>query len=177
MIRKKYSESESVALTFDNEPNPAAEKYLSIYNDYTNRYLYKDNFATTRLNFASRYNFAALQAADLLAYTTYHWEMAACYPVDAEPYFPIIPAFLRMIEGIEADGGRYDLEGLRRLAAMIDKKQYMERNPDLDEKRIVCSECGNLFVVTYDTRTPAPAAPVLSLPCPHCKELNSVSWP
>src|SRR5487761_277230 len=78
--RTKYSESESVALTFDIEPSPAAEKYFSIYNDYTNRYFYKDNFATKKLVFMSRRDFPPLQAADLLAYTTYQWEMALCFP-------------------------------------------------------------------------------------------------
>lgn len=175
--REKYSESESVALTFDIEPSLAAEKYLSIYADYTNRYLYKDNLATSALMFRSRHDFPPLQAADLLAHTTYQWEMETYYPSAVEPYFPIIPAFLRMVKAIEPDGGRYNFEGLQVLVDLIKKKRYMAASPHNKEKRVVCAECGKWFVVTYDTRTPVPTGPVLKLKCPHCKEQNDVSWP
>jgi hypothetical protein len=124
--RERYSESESCALTFDIEPNPAAEKYFAIYNEHTNRYLHKDDLATSKLLFMSRHDFPPLQAADLLAYTTYQWEMETYYPKNAEPCFPIIPAFLRMVRGIEPDGGRYNLEGLQGLVGLIKQKKYMQ---------------------------------------------------
>ncbi|HEV3316800.1 MAG TPA: hypothetical protein VG488_07535 [Candidatus Angelobacter sp.] len=178
ITRERFSESEQVALTFDNEPAPDGEEYHKIYNEYATRYPLSDTLACRSLNFASARDFPPLQAADVLAYTTYQWEMETYYPKDAEPYFPVIPAFLRMVKAIEPDGGRYNLEGLQSLIASIKAGKRMPLNPYIQEKGVLCSkpDCGKPFVVTYDTRTPSPET-IMKLPCPHCKQLNDVIWP
>jgi hypothetical protein len=177
--REHFGESEQVALTFDIEPFPDGEEYHKLYGEYATRYPLSDTLALKSLNFASGKDFPPLQAADILSYTTYQWEMETYYPNPTEPHFPIIPAFLRMVKAIEPDGGRYNLAGLQGLVAAIKAGKKMQPNPHLQEKSVVCTnpDCKKSFVVTYDTRTPAPTEPVLSLPCPHCRQLNDVMWP
>ncbi|HEY6252493.1 MAG TPA: DUF3800 domain-containing protein [Candidatus Angelobacter sp.] len=178
LTRQRYGDSERIALAFDMEPFPDGEEYLKIYHEYATRHQHADTLAYRSLNFASREDFPPLQAADILAYTTYQWEMANYYPKEAPHYFPIIPAFLRMIEGIEPDGGRYNLAGLRKLIANVRAAKKMPLNPNIQEKTALCSNpnCGKSFVVTYDTRHPNPGS-ILRVPCPHCDEWNDVSWP
>ena len=176
--REQFGESEQVALTFDIEPFPDGEEYLKLYGEYAARYPLSDTLALKSLNFASGKDFPPLQAADILSYTTYQWEMETYYPTDAELYFPVIPAFLRMVKGIEPDGGRYNLDGLRGLVATIRAGKKMPPHPYLEEKGVVCTnlDCGEPFVVTHDTRISAPVGPG-QRPCPHCKQLNDVIWP
>jgi hypothetical protein len=174
--RKRFGESERVALTFDIEPRPDSEEYFKLYNEYTTRHFHSDTLAFKSLNFASALDFPPLQAADIFSYTTYQWEMETYYPQDARPYFDVLPVFLRMVKAIEPDGGRFNLEGLQGLVALIKQKATMPLNPYIQEKKAICSACGKQFLVTYDTRTPAPD-PVVHLPCAHCKEMNDIAWP
>jgi len=176
--RERFGESEQIALTFDNEPAPDGDEYSKLYAEYAARYPLSGTLALKSLHFASGKDLPALQAADIFSYTTYQWEMDTHYPKNAEPHFPVIPAFLRMVEAIEPEGGRYNLDGLRGLVSMIKAGKKMQPHPHLQEKSIVCSnvDCGKPFVAVYDTRTPLPDG-ILQRPCPHCQQSNDVSWP
>jgi hypothetical protein len=178
ITRERFGESERVALTFDIEPYPDGGEYLKLYGEYATRFSLSDTLEYKSLNFTSGRDFPTLQAADLLSYTTYQWEMETYYPKDAEPYFPIIPAFLRMVKAIEPDGGRYNLDGLRKLVAIIKAGKKMPINQYLEEKSAVCShaDCAKPFVISYDNREPLPTG-IMERPCPHCGQPNDVSWP
>ena len=62
--------------------------------------------------------FTPLQAADLFAYGTYQFAMQR-YPEVGEPDFPILPGFMRIIEGVAAAGGGFDLDSMKMLVAEI----------------------------------------------------------
>jgi hypothetical protein len=59
-----------------------------------------------------------LQAADMLAYSTYRFELQRRFG-EKDGDFPVIPAFTRFITSVAADGGGYDLEALKKLVVMI----------------------------------------------------------
>ena len=67
------------------------------------------------MTFESSHKKSPLQAADMLAYTTYQWHMKEAYPREVELNFPIIPGFFRLIQNVAADGGVYNEESMQRL--------------------------------------------------------------
>jgi hypothetical protein len=105
--------TEKLALVFDEEPPSIAERYHHLYNHHCAKHPHGDML--TGITFAKSHEFSPIQAADMLAYTTYHWELNRRFPGASDFNFPIIPGFLRLIESVAADGGVYDDEGIARL--------------------------------------------------------------
>jgi hypothetical protein len=110
---EKYSDEKRVGVMFHTEPNLAL-RYHELYNHYVARFPRAERLSTP-LAFGDSCDFPPLQAADLLAYTTFVWQLS--FRNNPESYFPIEPAFLRMIQGMihGADGGGYDYEALKKL--------------------------------------------------------------
>jgi Protein of unknown function (DUF3800) len=104
---------EKLALIFDEEPRRIAERYHHLYDHHCAKH--PDGDMLTGISFAKSNEFSPIQAADLLAYTTYHWELKRRFPNLSDFDFPIIPGFLRLIETIAAAGGVYDDEAMSRL--------------------------------------------------------------
>jgi Protein of unknown function (DUF3800) len=105
--------TEKLSLIFDEEPPNVAERYRRLYNHHCAKHPRGDML--TGISFARSRDLSPIQAADMLAYTTYHWELKRQFPGASDFNFPIIPGFLRLIEGVAADGGTYDDVGLGRL--------------------------------------------------------------
>jgi hypothetical protein len=118
-LTRQTSESESIGLLFDNE-NPTRSQRCHEFCD-----LYRTKFGFDKwlagIGFGSSMKWTPLQAADLLAYGTYQFTMKR-YPQIREPDFPIMPGFLRMIEGVLHDGGGFDLDSMKLLASEIRKR-------------------------------------------------------
>lgn len=112
-------EKERVAVICDRENPSQAERYLALYNRYESTYRLRRHFAG--MAFVDSVDAAPIQAADILAYATMRLERDRFYPEEREPWFPIIPAFTRMIEGINHDGGGYSSEALARLIESMRK--------------------------------------------------------
>jgi len=105
--------SDKLALVFDEEPPATAERFHYLYNHHRLKHPHGEMLAG--ITFASSKSLSPLQAADMLAYTTYHWELRKRFPNLSDFNFPIIPGFLRLIENVAADGGIYDDDGIDRL--------------------------------------------------------------
>jgi hypothetical protein len=109
---------EQAAVIFDADNGP--EDLL--YHEHFNYYAASEKFGPYLLgvSFQDSVRFIPLQAADLLAYGTYQWALQKTvgFP-DGEPYFPSIPIFLRLITGVDADGGIYESAAIERLLAQV----------------------------------------------------------
>jgi hypothetical protein len=111
---KQFSENEEVAIIFDEEPDHLAQRYLA----FSNRYRSEFGNILTGIGFGDSREFSPLQAADMLAYSTYRLEMERRFS-EREGDFPVIPAFMRLLSTVEADGGGYDLKSLKKLAVVV----------------------------------------------------------
>jgi len=118
---KTLWDGEKVGLIFDVENEPQASEYLKLHNRYRTSVEFGPYLAGA--DFESSIEMLPLQAADLLAYGTYQWALKQRFPLMDEPDFSSIPAFLRMIKNISADGGIYTIEALRTLLADITRKR------------------------------------------------------
>jgi hypothetical protein len=115
-LTKNTSEEESIGLVFDIE-NPETTKRCADFAA-----LYRTKFGFDKLlagiMHGSSYKLTPLQAADLLAYGTYHYTMLR-FPEVRSPDFPILPGFERLISAIFTDGGGFDIDSMKALAAKI----------------------------------------------------------
>lgn len=123
IIRRSYDywPSEEVGVVFDNGNRDVEARFRELY------IAYRDNFELgERLMkspaFLSSKDTTPLQAADLLAYGTYQIAVESYFPSDMEPGFPVIPAFMRMIQGVAHGGGIYDAGALNRLLNRVRSK-------------------------------------------------------
>jgi len=105
--------AEKLALVFDEEPPSTTGRYERLYDHHCAKHPHGDML--TGIGFVKSRDASPIQAADMLAYTTYHWELKRRFQGVSDFNFPIIPGFLRLIENVAADGGTYDHEALRRL--------------------------------------------------------------
>jgi hypothetical protein len=85
------------------------------------------NAIVNKLGFGDSVDFSPIQAADVLAYTTYRWLLNERHLTEEEPYFPIMPAFLKMLHGMmhSADGGAYDLKALHTLVEVVRREEVI----------------------------------------------------
>jgi hypothetical protein len=118
---KTLWDGEKVGMIFDTENKPQAAEYLKLHAHYRA----SDRFGPylAGAGFESSVDMLPVQAADLLAYGTYQWALKQRFPLLGEPDFSSIPAFLRMITSMSADGGIYTVESLRTLLAEITRKR------------------------------------------------------
>jgi len=114
----EYWPAEEVGVVFDNSNREVETIFRELY------VAYRDNFELGEMlmrspGFLSGKDSTPLQAADLLAYGTYQVTAENYFPADLEPSFPVIPPFMRMLEGVAHGGGIYDGGALGRLLNRI----------------------------------------------------------
>jgi hypothetical protein len=111
----EYSHDEDVRILFDDEPPAVADRYYA-FADY---YRTKFGRCFKGIGFGNSAKFTCLQAADMLAYCTYRFEMQRRFQAEAERDFPVVPGFKRLIQNVAADGGGYDFEALKKLVVLV----------------------------------------------------------
>ncbi len=104
---------ERAAIIFDYDSGPEGLVYLEHFTYYASSLQFGPFLGAAA--FGDSVELTPLQAADLLAYGTYQWATKETMGFDVEPYFPTVPVFLRMIEGVAADGGIYEQAALQKL--------------------------------------------------------------
>jgi hypothetical protein len=121
---KRYTKMEGLltgglGLLFDDGETPEVERrYLDLYNHTKSKH--EDGAMLTGMGFGDSVKFTPIQAADMLAYGSYHYQLRERWPGESDfKDFPILPPFQRLIENVAADGGVYDVEAMRRLAMTI----------------------------------------------------------
>lgn len=112
--------TEQVGVVFENTDRDVEKRFVDLYIDYRDGF-YRGERLMKSPTFLGKEH-ARLQAADVLAYSTYQLVMENHFPKDAVPYFDVIPPFERMLHGIMYGGGLYDAEALRRLLNRIKSK-------------------------------------------------------
>ncbi|MGA2078503.1 MAG: DUF3800 domain-containing protein [Terriglobia bacterium] len=127
----EYGENEQVGLIFDNEDEALAERYHALFNHYRHGYPLRQHLAG--MAFVDSKKFTPIQAADVLAYTTMRLDLEKYYPAEREPWFPVLPAFLKIIEGMHIDGGGYDAEALASLILKVRSGEIVARSKDDNE--------------------------------------------
>jgi len=105
---------EKISILFDQEPDFLAERYFA----FSNRYQRSFGHVFDGIGFGDSKVFTPLQAADMLAYSTYRFELQRRFGKE-DGDFPVIPSFMRLITSVAADGGGYDLESLKKLVVLI----------------------------------------------------------
>jgi hypothetical protein len=111
---KEFSDTEKISIMFDQEPEHLAQRYLA----FSNRYRRSFGHILEGIAFGDSRGFSPLQAADMLAYSTYRLEMQRRFG-ESDGDFPVLPSFTRLLGNIAADGGGYDLESLKKLVAIV----------------------------------------------------------
>lgn len=106
---------EELGLVFDEEPAPIAERYHALYDHIRKKHPF--GAMLNGIAFGSSEKFTPIQAADMLAYTSYHWQLKQQSLSESDFDFPIIPGFLRLIENVAADGGIFTDHALGNLVA------------------------------------------------------------
>lgn len=116
VLRKTHERSlnEEVGILFDEEPPHLAERYLAFNAEYRKRF----GHLLKGIGFGDSKKFSPLQAADMLAYSTYRLEVQRRFRVETERDFPVVPGFMRLLCNITAGGGGYDLESLKKLVGI-----------------------------------------------------------
>jgi Protein of unknown function (DUF3800) len=115
---RKHSQTEDVGLFFDIESNPTAQRYLEFAELYRSRF----GNVLKGIAFGDSEKYTPIQAADMLAYSTYRLELNRRFPLEQEPDFPVLPCFMRMLRGVAASGGGYDLESMKKLVEVVKNK-------------------------------------------------------
>ncbi len=108
---------EEIFLVFDVENRAVANESYARYKNYQTDPNWNENLLG--ITQGSSYQFTSLQAADLLAYGSFRYHKEYFAPSERESEFPIIPAFSRLIQGIEATGGIYERDALATLVREI----------------------------------------------------------
>ena len=104
---------EELSLIFDEEPNHVAERFHRLYNHHCRNH--HTGWILNGIAFEKSHKLTPLQAADMLAYTTYHVELKKRFSTLSDFDFPVVPGFIRLIENVAASGGVFDYENVRRL--------------------------------------------------------------
>jgi Protein of unknown function (DUF3800) len=122
--------TEEVSVVFDKDDKGREENFADFCQHYANDYLHGDVFSG--IAFMDSKKFTPLQAADLLAYGTLHLAQRSHYPSEAEPHFPIIPAFWKMLLRLaeNRDTSPYGtICNLQTLTALVEKVKRGEMIP------------------------------------------------
>ena len=96
---------DDLGLLFDQSDPEVALNYHRLYAHV--RAKHRSASILTGITFGSSKKFTPLQAADMLAYTTCEWLVKEHFPAQSDFNFPILPAFMRMIENVAATGGMF----------------------------------------------------------------------
>jgi hypothetical protein len=99
---------DNLGIMFDESPPSVALRFHQLYAHSAAKH--RSGKILSRLRFGKSEKFTPIQAADMLAYTTCQYLMQEHFPKQLskdEFRFPILPAFLRLIENVAADGGMF----------------------------------------------------------------------
>ncbi len=108
---RKLTDAPEVALVFDIASEPIAERYRALYSHNAAKHRYGETLHS--ITFVDSKKFTPIQAADMLAYTTYHWYAKQRYPKEANFEFPILECFKRLIANVANDSGLFTETSLR----------------------------------------------------------------
>lgn len=117
---KATDENQQIGFIFDDENPETRNRCFSFYDLYRTRFVCDPWMGG--IGFGASVKYPPLQAADMLAYSTYRFTMLR-YPEIPVSDFPVVPAFERMINGVLNEGGGFDLESMQQLAAKIKERR------------------------------------------------------
>jgi len=109
--------AEEIGVIFEHSNRETENKFHELYADYRDGFRHGERLVGSPLFLEKKY--PHLQAADLLAYSTYQLAMKNYFPREANPYFDVIPPFMRMLQGVMHDGGLYDAVAFESLIKRI----------------------------------------------------------
>ena len=104
---------DELGLLFDEVDPWLASRYYRLYDHIKGRHQYGS--ILTGIGFGSSEKFTPLQAADMLAYTTYHYTLKRYYPSESDFDFPIHAPFMRLVEKVATAGGVFSEKALNTL--------------------------------------------------------------
>lgn len=115
IIRKgaELSPAEEIGVVFENSNRDTEDKFRDLYIDYRDGFYLGERLKRSPAFLEKKES--PLQAADILAYSTYQLALENHFPNDFIPYFDVIPGFMRMLKGVAHDGGIYDATALEAL--------------------------------------------------------------
>ncbi len=125
----EYWPNETIGLLYDKGNKPEADRFSALCNEYAARFHLGDVLCSWGQTDSKEST--AIQAADLFAFGTLHLAQRNHFPSQAEPYFPTLPAFWKMLLNIAADGGIYDLDALNRLLPKVRARDRMPTKQEL----------------------------------------------
>ena len=106
-----------IGVAFENSDLTTEAEFRDLYIDYRDGF-YRGDCLMPSPAFLPKSE-SPLQAADILAYSTYQIAMQNIFPTDYVPHFNVIPLFSRLLEGIIHDGGLYDAVALESLMKRV----------------------------------------------------------
>jgi uncharacterized protein DUF3800 len=112
--------TDQIGVVFETCDRATENKFSDMYIDYRDGFYLGERLLSRPLFLDKKQ--PGLQAADILAYSTYQLVMENYFPRDAAPHFDVIPAFMRMLEGIVHDGGLYDAAAFEALLKRVRAK-------------------------------------------------------
>lgn len=101
---------EELGLVFDEVEPSLASRYYKLYAHVKGKHGHGSML--TGIAFGKSEKFTAIQAADMLAYTTYRYILKRHFPSEPEFEFPISAPFMRLVENVATDGGVFSEKAL-----------------------------------------------------------------
>lgn len=111
---------EEVGVVFENSKRDTEDQFRDLYINYRDGFYRGERLMRSPAFLEKKHS--PLQAADVLAYSTYRLAITNYFPKDADHYFDVIPPFERMLQGIVYGGGLYDSDALNKLLNRIKSK-------------------------------------------------------
>jgi hypothetical protein len=108
---------EELGLLFDEVDPSLVSRYNQLY-DHT-KAKHQRGSILTGIAFGKSEKFTPIQAADMLAYTTYRSILRLHFPSEPEFEFPINAPFMRLVENIATDGGVFSEKALMTLVGQV----------------------------------------------------------
>jgi hypothetical protein len=120
---------QTVGVVFDQDNKDREANFSTFCERYMSSFYLGDLF--TRYGFADSRKIVPLQGADLIAYGTLQLAQTAKYPPASEPYFPVIPALMKMLYRFAEQpstspyGTIFNLDDLVKLVAKVKRGETL----------------------------------------------------
>jgi hypothetical protein len=108
---------DQLGVLFDEVDPSIASRYYRLYKHIKSGD--RNGNMLTGISFGDSVKFTPIQAADMLAYTTYRHILRRYFPSEPEFEFPINAPFMRLVENIATDGGVFSDSALMTLIGQI----------------------------------------------------------